>query len=304
MPPAAPDSQLDHKAFAAGLDPALRIRLFSPSNRRGLQRLAVHWGLIVLGGAAIAGSGRYWPLLMPFQGFLLIFTFTCMHECTHKTAFRSPWINEFTGRICGILVGIPFLWFRYFHLAHHRYTNDPRRDPELLAAQKPRTALQYVIHLSGLKIWAGNVVQLIRMAIWGPKDSFVPRGQRRKMWLEINITVLFYILISVFSLFYSTILIKAWIIPVFIAQPMLRVFLLAEHGHCRAVADMFENSRTTFTSSVLRYFTWNMPFHAEHHALPQVPFYNLPTLHRYTKPHLKTTAHGYFQFHKNYVTRF
>ena len=59
---------------------------------------------------------------------------------------------------------------------------------------------------------------------------------------------------------------------------------------------MFENSRTTFTGPLVRFLAWNMPYHAEHHAFPTVPFYRLPQLQRLTAPHLRATSPGYRDF--------
>lgn len=67
------------------------------------------------------------------------------------------------------------------------------------------------------------------------------------------------------------------------------------------VADMFANSRTTFTTAAVRWIAWNMPYHAEHHAFPAVPFHRLPQLHRLTRPHLKTTETGYARFAARYA---
>jgi fatty acid desaturase len=71
------------------------------------------------------------------------------------------------------------------------------------------------------------------------------------------------------------------------------LYLLAEHTGCPLVPDMLANSRTTVTNAVVRFFAWNMPYHAEHHAFPSVPFHALPDLHRDLRPDLKVIAPGY-----------
>ena len=81
-----------------------------------------------------------------------------------------------------------------------------------------------------------------------------------------------------------------WILPCLPGQPVLRLYLLAEHGRCPFVADMLKNTRTTFTNRIVRFLAWNMPYHVEHHTLPQVPFHRLPDLHDRMQPHLKVTA--------------
>ena len=64
---------------------------------------------------------------------------------------------------------------------------------------------------------------------------------------------------------------------------------------------MFENTRTVFTNWIVRFVTWNMPYHIEHHTLPMVPFYRLPDLHRLMQVHLKTTSDGYAHFTTEYA---
>ena len=58
---------------------------------------------------------------------------------------------------------------------------------------------------------------------------------------------------------------------------------------------MLENTRTTFTTALVRLIAWNMPFHAEHHAYPAVPFHKLPRFHEFVRQHLRTTERGYVQ---------
>jgi fatty acid desaturase len=82
---------------------------------------------------------------------------------------------------------------------------------------------------------------------------------------------------------------------------VLRLYLLAEHGRCPAVTDMFANTRTTFTTRLVRFLAWNMPYHAEHHAMPSVPFHRLPELHALARPHLKQTEDGYTRFAARYA---
>ena len=94
-----------------------------------------------------------------------------------------------------------------------------------------------------------------------------------------------------------------WLLPMVIAQPVLRLYLLAEHGHCPPVANMLENTRTTLTSRSVRWLAWNMPYHAEHHAFPAVPFHKLPELHDFLAQDLKSVSPSYAAFTKDYVAK-
>ena len=96
----------------------------------------------------------------------------------------------------------------------------------------------------------------------------------------------------------------AWLVPVIVGQPFLRGYLLAEHTLCPHVVNMLENSRTTFTNTLVRFVAWNMPYHAEHHAYPAVPFHKLPAFHKVTHKHLGTTIKGYARFHGQLLNAF
>jgi fatty acid desaturase len=56
---------------------------------------------------------------------------------------------------------------------------------------------------------------------------------------------------------------------------------------------MLENSRTTYTNGLVRFLAWNMPFHAEHHAWPSIPFHLLPQANAMIRNKLRTTSFGY-----------
>lgn len=291
---------MDHRALIAALPDATRARLVARSDAAGLCHLAAHFGTLGLSTAGIAAQVPLWPLLIPVQGILLNFLFTLSHECTHQTPFRSRWINEAVGQLVALLIVLPFTWFRYFHLAHHRYTNDPGRDPELADRPRPENRAELIIYLTGWRYWAGMLRTLAGTACGRSAADYLPAGRHRRMRREARILICLYVL-ALSTLWYSPLLIWAWGLPLLVGQPFLRLYLLAEHGLCPPVASMLENSRTTFTNRLVRALAWNMPYHAEHHAFPNVPFHRLPELHRWTRAHLKSTSPGYVRFSREYL---
>lgn len=295
---------MDHRALLRTLSPEIRQALLLRSDLAGLRHLAGHWGAIFLVSMLIMLRIPYWPLLLPLQGVLLIFNFTLLHECTHQTPFRSPWLNEVIGQITGFTVGLPFLWFRYFHFAHHKHTNNPAKDPELLGHPKPSNWRGYLWYISGLPVWWGQISGLFYVVSGQDPLPLVPKSMRRKVRVQSGIHALFYILIVIYSVTTSTVLFNLWIFPVFLGQPFLRLYLLAEHGHCPPVSNMLENSRTTLTLWPLRVLAWNMPYHAEHHTIPNIPFFRLPEFHKLIKTQLLTVENGYVRFHRAYVEGF
>lgn len=275
--------------------------LTSRSDGPGLLRFAGHFGAILLMAGLILAKVPFWPLLMLPLGILIIFLFTCLHETIHETAFRSRLLNRIVANICGFLVIVPPVWFRYFHFAHHGHTHDPVNDPELLS-KKPETIWEYVAHLSSIPYWFATAKTLAANVMGPNREAYVAERGRARVVAEARIFVgLYGLLIAASLIGGSAAILWVWIVPILLGQPFLRAYLLAEHARCPHVANMLENTRTTFTNAVVRFFAWNMPFHAEHHAYPTVPFHKLPRFHQIVREHLKTTERGYGRFHRNFV---
>lgn len=291
---------MDHKALIASLPADQRKTMLEKSDAAGLTHLAAHWGLIGLIGWLIMAGVPGWQALMVLQGLLIIFCFTLLHETVHKTPFATEWLNEAVMHVCGFLVILPPEHFRYFHLAHHRFTNDPDRDPEL-AGEKAATWGGYLWRITGIPIWREHFGVVLKNAAGLCDDDFLPEGRKRRVRIEAQVMLALYLGIAALLVLGQTWLFWCWIGPAILGQPFLRLYLMAEHGRCPPVANMLENSRTTFTNKLVRRLAWNMPYHAEHHAWPMVPFYKLPDLHEITRPHLKKTSNGYTEFHREYV---
>jgi fatty acid desaturase len=292
---------LDHRGLIAGLSRADRAELLRRSDWRGLGQLAVHLGAILAVGSLIALRVPLWPLLLVPQGVLIVFLFTALHECSHRTAFRTEWVNRVVAGLAGLLVLVPPEWFRCFHATHHRFTHDPARDPELVLPE-PRTRRQYLARLSGLPHWWFMLRTLAVNAAGRCRDTYVPAASRAEVTLEARAMLAGYALLLAGALAArSDLLWWVWVLPALLGQPFLRGYLMAEHGRCPHVADMLANSRTTFTTALVRRLAWNMPYHAEHHAYPAVPFHALPRFHDLARAHLKTTERGYARFHRRFA---
>ncbi len=289
---------MDHREFVAGLDPEVKAALTERSDAVGLRHLSAHGGGIALCGLWIAMGWPLWWLLLPVQGVLIVFLFTLEHEATHKTPFASAALNEWVGRIAGFLLVLPFTWFRYFHLAHHRWTNIPGRDPEL-AGDKPDTVRDWVWHVSGIHYWMAQGRLIWDVLRGGGDADYLPAGAMARIRHEVGWMVAGYAAILILW----PGVVWVWVIPVLLCQPVLRLYLLAEHGDCPQVANMFENTRTVLTDRVVRFLAWNMPYHTEHHVYPAVPFHRLPALHRLMQDELRVTAAGYAAFTRDYLAR-
>jgi fatty acid desaturase len=265
------------------------------SDARGLLHLGGHLGALCLTGALVLAVHGLWvvPALV-LHGYVLIFLFCALHEATHYTPFRTRALSWALGNFAGFLLLLPFEYFRLFHWDHHRYTQDPARDPEL-GAPKPATLFAYLVHISGLPNWKTRIATAGRHALTGRvTQPWIPAARRRAVVREARLYVLGYAVALGLSLWLQTaVLLWLWILPAMIGQVFLRNYLLAEHTGCPETAEPLSNTRTTYTNPVVLFFAWNMPYHVEHHACPSIPFHSLPAANAHFRPHIRVGDPGY-----------
>lgn len=257
--------------------------------------LALHLGALFAAGSLVAvAPSLLWRIpAQALEGAILVFLFAPLHETIHRTAFRNRRLNDAIAAIMGFLLVLPAGYFRFFHFCHHRYTQNPARDPEL-ASPKPRNFKQWLLVVTGLPVWKAHVMGVLQHAAGKNDEPYLTPIPARLVIREARIHLALYALVALVALgLRSTAALEFWIIPAMLGQPWLRLYLMAEHTGCDLVPDMLANSRTTISNPVVRFFAWNMPYHAEHHSFPAVPFHALPRLHKRLAPALKVVAPGY-----------
>jgi fatty acid desaturase len=282
------------------------LRLAERSDRHGLGQLAAHLAALLASGACVlAARGSAWlPPALLLHGVLLVFLFAPLHESVHRTAFRSRWLNDVVARVCGAVLMLPPEYFRAFHFAHHRHTQDLARDPELIAP-KPASWRSYLWHVSGLPYWHERITTTLRHAGGRVEETFIGPHARPGIAREARALLCLYALLALASLLAgSELLVPLWLLPALLGQPFLRIYLLAEHTLCPLVPDMLRNSRTTRSTALVRRLAWNMPYHAEHHAHPTLPFHALPAAHEVLKARIVVQARGYAAVQREIVGRF
>jgi fatty acid desaturase len=293
---------MDIDALPIALLPRETIRRLSRrSDARGALQLGTHLGLLVATGLLVwASRGRPWlAAVLVLHGIVLVFLFCALHECIHRTAFASRTLNDAVAWVCGALLILPPNYFRLFHFAHHRYTQDRARDPEL-AAPAPATRAAYWWRVSGLPYWRERLQTSLRQALSGRvTESFVPAARAAEVVREARILWGCYLGIAAVSLYLQRAdVLFYWIVPALLGQPFLRLFLLAEHSGCAFDDDMLANTRTTYTNAAVLLLTWRMPYHAEHHSFPSVPFHGLSRVNALLPSQRRVTAPGYLALHR------
>lgn len=293
MPESATD-QLDIEAAR---------RLTARDDGPGLRHLALHGVLMAATGAlCLSLDGAWLAAAMVAHGILLVFLFPPLHESVHRTAFKTPWINKVVADVCGFLLLLPPRWFTAFHMAHHRFTQDPDRDPEL-ASPKPTTFARYVYLLTGIEYWQRMVQGLIGRALGNTPGAFIDPRSRRRSIAEARVYLLLYAAVALVSAATDPRpVLVLWIGPALLGQPFLRAYLLSEHWGCPAVKDMWRNTRSVVSVAPIRWLAWNMPYHAEHHANPGIPFHALPAYGALMEGARKAEAAGYVPFHAERIS--
>ena len=275
------------------------------SNAKGLLQLGGHSAVLATTALMVSATrDTFWlvPALL-LHGVALVFLFAALHESIHRTAFASRRLNNVVAWVCGALLVLPPHYFRAYHMAHHRFTQQPDRDPEL-AVPKPATLGAYLWYVSGLPYWAERLRTTLRHALGLVPEPFVFHHLRAKVVREARVLLTVYALLALVSIhLHSAAAIWYWVVPAVLGQPVLRLFLLAEHAGCPQVSDMLQNSRTTRSIWPLRQLAWNMPHHAEHHACPALPFHALPKAHALVAHAITIQAAGYLAVHRELLQR-
>ena len=282
------------------LPPEVLKQLTQRSDGRGLIQLGAHLAMLILAGIALHFTRDSVLLLvtLPLYAAILIFLFAPLHETIHFTVFKTRWLNNLVAAPIGFLLLLPFQYFRVFHYAHHRHTQNPEFDPELLDMKPLRK--RYWLYLSGLPTWWQSFNTIWQHALGRVEESYIEERHHKMVTKEARIHLAGYALVLLISLLVSSSLLWwYWILPALVGQPLLRLYLLAEHGGCDFSDNMLENSRTTYTVPWLNFLAWNMPYHAEHHYLASVPFHALPALHAYTGQRVKYKGAGYYRVNRD-----
>jgi len=277
------------------------------NNSAGMIHFTLHLGAAVLTGALLYAAMYTWwalPLLL-LQGMIIAFLFAPMHECVHSSAFRTRSLNVVVGRISGLIIMRPFLYLKYRHMAHHTFTQHPQGDPDRV--DFPRDMSEYLLHISSFNIWhrmLGNLYNLSLGRFSKEELEFIPKSELNPVANEARVMVLVYAIVLVLSVYFqSWLAVYLWLLPRILGEPTLRAVRMIEHTGMAESPNMLENTRTTKSNFFVRFLYWNMPFHAEHHLYPSVPFHSLPRLHRVVRDHLAEIAPGVLSVHYKILKR-
>ncbi|WP_086999475.1 fatty acid desaturase family protein [Rhizobium sullae] len=263
-------------------------------------RLGIHAGLLFAmvrawegGYPALAFAAFYLnAVLWQFAGYAGI-----GHELFHKKVFSRKWLNTLFFKLFSYVTWNNPSYFEKSHQFHHTSTfheddSEIYRDfpLDLLGAARLilldyqslcRRIVYALCNALGYEAYFGRGIRLKAMPAerGGAQTDAVYMVLLNVVWLGL------FLLMT-----RSPALTLMLFITPFVGQLPNRVLALAQHvgleDHKDESALLF--SRTVNLPAPVAFFYANMNYHAEHHLLPSVPYYNLPKLHDILNAKLKT----------------
>ncbi|WP_435137389.1 fatty acid desaturase family protein [Pseudopelagicola sp. nBUS_19] len=268
-----------------------------------LRRLAVWLALVAATTTIVTlawNSWLIWPAMF-VHGVVLVHHFSLQHECVHYAVFRTRWLNDVVGQICGLIIILPHRFFRYEHCDHHTYTQLNGEDPELIPM--PKSIWEYLFYISAIPYWRAKFTELLRHAsgrLSKVELSFIPTVEHETVYRDARAMLTVYVAIFAgMAIAGWWDLIWYWLIPLLLGEPVMRFVRMTEHVGRPTVSQLSENTRTNLVSKPWAFLCWNMNYHAEHHYVASVPFHALPELHEKLKDHIHVEEGGYFGAHRD-----
>jgi fatty acid desaturase len=293
--------------FHDSVPPELLRDLSQHRNGPGLIRLTLQVAVAVASGALLVLASEPWTfaLGLGLQAGVQLTFFATLHECVHRTAFRARWLNHLGAWLAAPcqLMAPPLM--RVFHFEHHRHTHDLERDPELAGlefmAAWPR-GLVWLGTVTGLPVLFARVAMTLVSAVGAPRvlaSRLLPYVRANRRWGVVGGSLL---LVGVHAAFVAAALhleprLLRLYLGVVLAHAFLAVYITCEHRGLPTEGTILERTRSFDPGLLGKWCMWNMPYHAEHHAYPAVPFHALPELHTALKPQLVHPAGGVIGLH-------
>ena len=295
---------MEHYAKDMRLIAPERLReLSQKSDREGWAKTGSHVGAIAINTAFLSAFWGHWlaPLFFVIQGVLLACLYAGIHEFSHRTVFKTKWLNDFFGRLFSFTIFVCKSLDRSEHMEHHRYTQDLQKDAELIGS-KPFTLATYLLYALGPTYWLIRIRELVFLTLGVNIWPYLSEAQYKDAQREVRQNMVGYLVIAILSVWFQTWpALQFWILPLVLMKAVHQLQNITEHTGMPNEPGILINTRTIKTNPVMRWLMWNMQYHTAHHLYPSVPFFRLHILHREIVAALKheppTTTYQAFQWH-------
>ena len=278
------------KWFRPDVDPKAIRDLMQKSDAIALRDTAIWLGaMCASAGVAVA----LWPSVWSAPFWLIYGVLygsagdSRWHECGHRTAFKTAWMNEIVYQIASfMMMRNPVVW-RASHVRHHTDTIVVGRDPEIVAMRPPDLVRIALMFIGVVDVYRAVMRMVLHASGHLDPDEamYVAPRDRPKVFRIARIWLAIYGSTIAVSILMTSILPLMLIgLPrLYGAWHHVMTGLLQHLGLAENVSDHRLNTRTVMMNPVSRFIYLNMNYHLEHHMFTMVPYYNLPKLHELIK---------------------
>jgi beta-carotene hydroxylase len=233
------------------------------------------------------GAMPWWAATLIYA-VLTYMSYTPLHEAAHGNIHgrhdRLKWLNDLCGYLVAPLIFVPYSTHRVEHFTHHRFTNQPEKDPDFVVSGMRGGFLAFIV--AGLKfLWEQNV--FLFRDYW----ATAPLRERITYCAEVSVAigwrVAFVLLVS--RQFDLTMLVLGYL-----AGAFFTAYWFAYRPHLPyAEPARYRNTNSLIMPAWMKPLEWfwlGQNLHSVHHLFPRVPFYRYHALHRRIEPIMR--AHG------------
>ncbi len=234
-----------------------------------------------------AGLAPLWAATLIYAA-LTYMSYTPLHEAAHGNIHgsreRLQWLNDLCGYLVAPLIMIPYSTHRVEHFTHHRYTNQPDKDPDFVVSGMRHGFMAFIT--CGFKfMWMQNTF------LFREHWATAPRRERAIYFAEVTLAISWRLAFLALIPAASTLV---QLVAGYLAGGFFTAYWFAYRPHL----PYEEPARYRNTNSLimptwmkpLEWFWFGQNLHSIHHAFPRVPFYRYHALFREIEPVMR--AHG------------
>jgi len=233
------------------------------------------------------GVTPLWANLLAYA-VLTYMSYTPLHEAAHGNIHggrpQLQWLNKLCGYLVAPLIMVPFSTHTVEHFTHHRYTNQPGKDPDYVVSGMRHGFLAFIWHGLGF-LWVQNT--FLFHGYW----KTAPLRERLTYVAEVTFALSWRVIFLIVST-------REYDVLLLVAGYLLGAFFTAYWFAYRPHHAYEETARYRNTNSLLmpawmkplQWFWLGQDLHSVHHLFPRVPFYRYRQLHRRIEHVMR--AHG------------
>ncbi len=304
---------VDDKWFRAKISKKDLKELSKKSDLKGLQHVTIYFILLfIFGYMSVATWGTWWTVLwLWLYGVLFYSSNPIWHECGHRTAFKSKFLNEFFYQIGSFMTDFEPTRWTWSHFRHHSNTSsvaDPHDFEAALFHEYPSLKsflFSFAPFYELIKFKDSFKFETIKHALGMTTPVMkecIPQDEIWKCRLISRIHVSLWIASFALSFYLMNPLPALLIFFPRYWGNIVNIFNMTQHiGLPEDIKDHRFTTRSVRFNPIFSFLYWHMEYHVEHHMFPSVPSYNLPKLSNLIKDQLPKANSSLYDAYKEII---